>query len=107
MKERLRGNLDMLVLRVLEDRPLHGYAVVQVLRERSGGVFELPEGSVYPSLHRLEAAGLLESDWHEVDGRRRRVYRTSAAGSSAAEAQRREWEQFSTAVGSVLAGGPA
>jgi PadR family transcriptional regulator PadR len=61
MKERLRGNLDMLVLRVLEDGPLHGYAVVQVLRERSGGVFELPEGRVYPSLHRLEAAGLLET----------------------------------------------
>lgn len=104
MKERLRGNLDMLVLSVLEDAPLHGYAVVRALRERSGGAFDLPEGTVYPSLHRLEAAGLLESDWHEVDGRRRRVYRTSNAGQAAAASERREWERFTYAVGSVLAG---
>jgi DNA-binding PadR family transcriptional regulator len=104
MKERLRGNLDMLVLGVLEEGPLHGYGVVRALKERSGGVFELPEGSVYPSLHRLESAGLLVSDWQEVDGRRRRIYRTSAAGSAAAVAERREWERFTQAVGAVLAG---
>jgi PadR family transcriptional regulator PadR len=104
MRERLRGNLDMLVLSVLEDGPLHGYGVVRALRERSGGIFELPEGSVYPSLHRLEESGLLESDWHEVDGRRRRVYRTTAAGSTAAVAERRDWERFRGAVGLVLEG---
>ena len=93
----------MLVLRVLEDGPLHGYGVVRALRDRSGGAFDLPEGTVYPSLHRLEAAGLLESAWHEVDGRRRRVYRTSTAGHTAAASERREWERFTHAVGAVLA----
>jgi PadR family transcriptional regulator PadR len=92
----------MLVLRVLEDGPLYGYGVVRRLRERSGGIFELPEGSVYPSLHRLEASGLLESDWHEVDGRRRRVYRTTAAGSTAAVAELRDRERFRGVVGLVL-----
>jgi PadR family transcriptional regulator len=90
----------MLVLRVLE--PLYCYGVVRGLRERSGGIFELPEGSVYPSLHRLEASGLLESDWHEVDGRRRRVYRTTAAGSTAAVAELRDRERVRGVVGLVL-----
>jgi PadR family transcriptional regulator len=104
MKERLRGNLDMLVLDVLERQPMHGYGVVRALRDRSGGVFELPEGTVYPSLHRLEAAGLLQSDWQDVDGRRRRVYRVTTAGSAAATVERREWDRFAGAVGAVLAG---
>jgi DNA-binding PadR family transcriptional regulator len=104
MKERLRGNLDMLVLSVLEERPLHGYGVVRALRERSGGVFDLPEGSVYPSLHRLEESGLLQSEWEQVDGRRRRVYRATAAGHTAAAAERREWELFRGAVELVLEG---
>ena len=104
MKERLRGNLDMLVLDVLERQPMHGYGVVRALRDRSGGVFELPEGTVYPSLHRLEAAGLLESDWQDVEGRRRRVYRVTSAGTAAAAAERREWNRFTGAVGAVLAG---
>jgi PadR family transcriptional regulator PadR len=104
MKERLRGNLDMLVLSVLEEAPLHGYGVVRAIRERSGGIFDLPEGSVYPSLHRLEESGLLHSDWYEVDGRRRRVYRTTRAGRTAAAEERREWEQFRGAVGLVLDG---
>ena len=94
----------MLVLSVLEAGPLHGYGVVGALRERSGGAFDLPEGTVYPSLHRLEAAGLLSSEWHDVDGRRRRVYRTSTAGQLAAATERRDWERFTYAVGSVLAG---
>jgi len=71
--DRLRGNLELLLLSVLEHEPLHGYGVLQRLRERSGGVFDLPEGTVYPSLHRLERDGLLRSEWREVDGRRRRV----------------------------------
>ena len=104
MKERLRGNLDMLVLGVLERGPLHGYGVVRALREQSDGVFDLPEGTVYPSLHRLEASGLLASDWEQVEGRRRRVYRVTPAGTAAATAERREWEQFRGAVALVLRG---
>jgi PadR family transcriptional regulator PadR len=105
MKERLRGNLDMLVLGVLERGALHGYGVVRALRERSEGVFDLPEGTVYPSLHRLEEAGLLQSDWEDVDGRRRRIYRVTPGGTAAAVVERREWDRFRGAVGLVLAGG--
>ena len=93
----------MLVLDVLERLPMHGYGVVRALRDRSGGVFELPEGTVYPSLHRLEAAGLLESDWQDVEGRRRRVYRVTSAGTAAASVERGEWNRFAGAVGAVLA----
>jgi DNA-binding PadR family transcriptional regulator len=100
--DRLRGNLDLMLLSVLEHEPSHGYGVLQRLRERSGGVFDLPEGTIYPSLHRLEREGLLRSEWREVEGRRRRVYRTTPAGSRAAVAQRREWERFSGGVASVL-----
>jgi PadR family transcriptional regulator PadR len=104
MSDRLRGNLDLLLLSVLEHEPLHGYGVLRRLHERSGGVFDLPEGTIYPSLHRLERDGLLRSEWREVDGRRRRVYRTTAAGSRAAAAQRNEWARFSNGVMSVLGG---
>jgi DNA-binding PadR family transcriptional regulator len=102
--DRVRGHLDLLVLSVLEREELHGYAVVRALREQSGGVFDLPEGTVYPSLHRLERDGLLESSWREAGGRRRRVYRATPAGRRAVASERREWDRFSTGVLSVIGG---
>ena len=72
--ERLKGHLDMLLLSVLARGPGHGYEVISRLRESSEGAFELPEGTVYPALHRLDGAGLLASTWEVVNGRRRRVY---------------------------------
>ena len=73
--ERLKGHLDLLLLSVLSRGPGHGYEVITRLRDRSGGTFELPEGTVYPALHRLEEGGLLASAWDVVSGRRRRIYR--------------------------------
>src|SRR2546429_8082849 len=70
--ETLKGHLDALVLAVLADEPLHGYAVIEALRRRSEGAFELAEGTLYPVLHRLEADGLLASSWSEAAGPRRR-----------------------------------
>lgn len=102
----LKGHLDMLVLAVLADGPLHGYAVIEGLRVRSGDAFDLPEGTVYPVLRRLEAAGLLASSWGEAGGRRRRTYRVTDRGRAALEEQRSAWEAFATAVGSVLRGVP-
>lgn len=61
--EALKGHLDMLLLAAVQARPLHGYALIEELRRRSHGAFDLPEGTVYPALHRLEQAGLLESTW--------------------------------------------
>ncbi len=101
--EHIKGHLDLLLLSVLE-RPLHGYAVIEELRRRSDDAFALPEGTIYPALHRLEHAGLINSKWDKSSGRRRRVYQLTTKGSRALAAQRREWQTFSGAVGSVLRG---
>jgi PadR family transcriptional regulator, regulatory protein PadR len=102
----LKGHLDLLVLSVLATGPQHGYAVIEELRTRSGDAFDLPEGTVYPVLHRLERAGLLASSWSEQSGRRRRTYRLSEKGRVALADERSAWEEFTSAVGSVLKGSP-
>ena len=101
--ETLKGHLDALVLAVLAGEPLHGYAVIEALRARSEGAFDLAEGTVYPVLHRLEADGLLASAWTEAAGRRRRVYRLTRRGRSALARRRDEWSRFVHAVEAVLA----
>ena len=98
----LRGQLDALVLATLRE-PAHGYAVIEALRDRSEGAFDLAEGTVYPVLHRLEADGLLASSWSTVSGRRRRIYRLTRRGGSALAAHEAEWRRFATAVEAVLA----
>jgi DNA-binding PadR family transcriptional regulator len=100
--ETLKGHLDALILGVLAQGPLHGYAIIQELRARSGGSLEIPEGTVYPVLHRLEAGGLLASTWSE-GARRRRVYRLTARGGRELRQRRREWSSFAQAVDAVLA----
>jgi len=100
--QRLKGNLDLLLLAVLRDGSRHGYAVIAELRERSGGAFDLPEGTVYPALHRLEAAGLVASGWRAAEGRRRREYRLTAAGQAALREERAGWRRFVTGVDAVL-----
>jgi len=101
--EVLKGHLDVLVLAALRDAPAHGYVVIQELKRRSEGAFELPEGTVYPVLHRLEAEGLLASVWSVAAGRRRRVYRLTRRGSAALGTRQAEWRQFAAAVEAVLA----
>lgn len=104
--EALKGHLDGLLLAVLEPGPAHGYAVIEALRSASGGTFDLPTGTVYPALRRLEEEGLVASAWQESRGeRRRRVYRLTAKGRKALAAQRESWQRFSSAVDTVLAGG--
>ena len=103
MNEELKGHLDSLILAVVAAEPAHGYAILQELKGRSGGAFDLPEGTIYPALHRLEHAGLLASGWSSVSGRRRRVYRLTRRGRTRLESRRREWLTFSKAVDAVLA----
>ncbi|WP_426514670.1 PadR family transcriptional regulator [Dactylosporangium sp. McL0621] len=100
--ELLKGHLDALLLAVLEAGPQHGYAVIETLRGGSDGALDLPTGTVYPALHRLERAGLIASDWHSVGGRRRRAYHLTPTGSAALGEQRAVWDQFSAAVTAVL-----
>jgi PadR family transcriptional regulator PadR len=102
----LKGHLDLLLLATLADGAKHGYAVIDDLRRRSDDAFDLPEGTVYPALHRLEQAGYLASEWSVVQGRRRRTYRLTPRGRSALGEQQHAWQEFSQAVASVLKGAP-
>src|SRR4051812_13392633 len=96
----------MLVLSVLAAGPLHGYAVIEELKARSGDSFDLPEGTIYPVLHRLEKAGLVVSAWGEAAGRQRRTYTLTRTGRGALAEQRHAWQAFSDAVANVLGGAP-
>ena len=100
--EPLKGHLDPLILAAVQSAPLHGYAVIEQLRMRSRGVFDLAEGTVYPALHRLEGAKLLASRWTSGEGRRRRVYRLTRSGRAALKTQTKQWSAFSHAVSLVL-----
>jgi DNA-binding PadR family transcriptional regulator len=91
-----------LLLAVLAEMPGHGYELSRRLTARSGGAFEVNEGSLYPALHRLERGRLVESSWKTREGRRRRVYQLTPAGLRAANDSQREWRTFSTAVDLVL-----
>ena len=104
--QELKGHLDVLLLATLEAGPRHGYAVKEALRDGSGGRFDLPTGTVYPALHRLEGAGLIAGTWSEVDRRRRRTYRLTAAGRRRLSADRSNWREFATAVTALLERGP-
>ena len=100
----VRGHLDAMLLAALRSGPDHGYAIIERLRVRSGGTFSLPEGTVYPALHRLEQEGLLSSRWAQVSGRRRRVYRLTQRGQAQLGERRRAWGEFAAAVNAVLEG---
>jgi len=98
----LKGHLDVLLLAALEDGPQHGYAVKEALRAGSGGRFDLPTGTVYPALHRLERAGLIAGTWSQVDGRRRRTYELTTAGQRRLHADRGSWREFAAAVTAIV-----
>lgn len=96
--EALKGHLDLLLLAVLADGPAHGYAVIESLRQRSEGVFNLPEGTIYPALHRLESQGLLGSRWSENSARRKRIYHLTPRGQQVLSNRQEEWKKFSRAI---------
>jgi PadR family transcriptional regulator, regulatory protein PadR len=101
----LKGHLDGLILAALEYGPRHGYPVMEALRAGSGGTFDLPTGTIYPALHRLERAGLVAGSWSTGSGRRRRFYKLTAAGRRALTKERATWHEFSTAVSALLGRG--
>ena len=101
--EELKGHLDGLILSVVSSESLHGYAVIEALKQRSGGSLTLPEGTVYPALHRLEADGLLKSEWSTASGRRRRIYSITRRGEKELGASRERWRLFSNTIEAVLA----
>lgn len=98
----IKGHLDGLILGVLEAEPLHGYGVMQAIRRSSQGGFDLPSGSIYPALRRLELAGFVRGHWSLANGRRRRTYQLTPRGRQELEEKRGSWRAFSWAVGSLL-----
>ncbi len=100
--ETLKGHLDLLLLAILSEGPAHGYAVIESLRQRSRGLFDLPEGTIYPALHRLEDQGLLHSRWSEDSARRKRIYRLTPKGQGALSKRQDEWKKFFKAVNATV-----
>lgn len=99
----VRGHLDLLVLATLRRTgPVHGYGLITALSEGSAGAFDLPEGTVYPALHRLEKEGLIASEWNSDAGRRRRVYTLTGAGREALASKSKAWERLTAGVAAVL-----
>jgi PadR family transcriptional regulator PadR len=102
----LKGHLDGMLLAALEDGPRHGYAIMEALRAGSGGQFDLPTGTIYPALRRLDRAGLVRAMWAEDGVRRRRLYELTPAGRRMLDAERHAWAEFSAAVTTLLGSRP-
>jgi PadR family transcriptional regulator PadR len=100
----VKGHLDLLLLTIVEDGALHGYAVIEELRRRTDDALDLTEGTVYPALHRLERATLLTSSWDDTHARRRRVYAITPKGHRTAASKSEEWAAFLATVHRVLEG---
>jgi PadR family transcriptional regulator PadR len=101
----LKGTTTLLVLTVLREGELYGYEIAQRIRERSGGAFIPSEGSLYPALHGLEAAGALDASWRDGDrGPRRRYYKITRSGLAMLEEHAREWQAFSLGMASAVGG---
>ncbi|MCC6317828.1 MAG: PadR family transcriptional regulator [Gemmatimonadaceae bacterium] len=99
----LRGTLDLLILKVLSAEPMHGWGVSQRIQERSRGVLDVNQGSLYPALQRLEQRGLVDSEWQVTEqNRRARYYRLTAAGRRAVGQETANWRRYVTAVEYIL-----
>jgi transcriptional regulator len=98
----IRGTLPTLILEALEHEPRHGYLIAQRIKERSRGILDFKEGTLYPALHKLDTEGLVESYEGVEKGRPRRYYRISEAGRRVLAKDRSEWRELSRAVSLIL-----
>jgi len=107
-RELVKGTTVPIVLRLLAEREMYGYEIVKVVNERTGGLFEWKEGTLYPCLHGLEGDGLLAAEWREApNGRKRKYYRTTAKGKARLREKAEEWRQFAHGVNLLLLGAHA
>jgi transcriptional regulator len=98
-----QGTLDLLILKAVALGPVHGYAIAQRLEQVSRHVVQVPQGSLYPALHRLEKRGLLAADWGQTDtGREAKFYRLTAKGRKQLETETAGWHRLADAVGHIL-----
>jgi PadR family transcriptional regulator PadR len=102
--ELLQGTLDLLILRTLELRPLHGVGVADRIEQVTNGVFVVGPGSLFPALHRLAEKGWIEGQWGELEnGRRAKFYELTSSGRSQLAKEKRNWAKVLTAMNQVLA----
>ncbi len=98
-----QGTLDLLILKIVAVQPVHGYAIAQRLQQISRDTVQVPGGSLYPALHRLENRGLIKSDWKETEtGREGKFYRLTNKGRVHLDAQAASWRRLAEAVGLIL-----
>jgi PadR family transcriptional regulator PadR len=98
-----QGTLDLLILKVVALGPVHGYAIAQRLEQVSRSVVQVPEGSLYPALHRLENRGLLDGDWKETaTGREAKFYRLTRKGMKQLKTEMADWQRLIDAIGLIL-----
>ena len=99
-----QGTLDLLVLKSLTWKPMHGYNILEWLRQATGGELRIEDAALYPALHRMEARGLIEAEWGTSENNRRaKYYRLTGEGRSALEAEAASWERYAQLVARVLA----
>jgi PadR family transcriptional regulator, regulatory protein PadR len=98
-----QGALDLLILKIVALGPVHGYAIAQRLQQVSRDVVQVPQGSLYPALHRLENRGLLAADWKETEtGREAKFYRLTRKGRAHLESETASWRRLAEAIGLIL-----
>ncbi|MBD7911640.1 PadR family transcriptional regulator [Clostridium cibarium] len=102
-KELLKGSTVILILSLLDQRPMYGYEMIKEMEVKSEGVFTLKEGTLYPILHSLEAEGMVECYWTKTDGgRKRKYYKITKNGREYAKEKQKEWKIFRSAVDKVI-----
>jgi PadR family transcriptional regulator, regulatory protein PadR len=102
-KELKRGTLEMILLRLISERPMYGYELAATLEKRGGSLFRLKEGTLYPVLYRLEKAGHIEARWETLERRvPRKYYRLTKNGVKFLEARIAEWKEFTAAIGRLI-----
>ena len=98
-----QGTLDLLILRIVALGPVHGYSIAQRLQQISRDVVQVPQGSLYPALHRLENRGLLEADWRDTEtGREAKFYRLTRRGRAQLNVEASSWRRLTEAIGLIL-----
>src|SRR6187431_2642503 len=103
----LPGTLDLLILKAVSLKPLHGYGVLLRIQQISGNALEIPQGSLYPALYRLEHQGLITAEWGESENRRKaKFYTITATGRRRLKAETAEWNKLASAIGAALGATP-
>jgi PadR family transcriptional regulator PadR len=103
----LQGTLDMLILKAVSLGPLHGYGILLRIQQVSNDALQIPQGSLYPALYRLEHRGWIAAEWGESENKRKaKYYRLTAAGRKQLQSERQEWKRLAVAIADVLAAEP-